>query len=91
MLELGKKSPEAHQRVGQKIGQVCDLAIFLDNEEINNLSQGIKQIKPSKNMIFQENNPDKILNIISQHIKKPAVILFESRGAERVIDRLKNL
>lgn len=43
MIELGKKSAEAHKRVGKKAAEVCDLVIFTTTDFFSDFLAGAKQ------------------------------------------------
>ena len=89
LLELGEKSRDSHQEIGEKISEICTHAIFLDKDQKSNLEIGIKTIK-SNLKIYYENEKSKILDIIEKEIGYNSVILFESRGTESVMKILLN-
>ncbi len=40
LIELGKKSVEIHEKIGNKIGEVCDLAIITSKDRFEDLKRG---------------------------------------------------
>lgn len=88
LRELGKAAADAHEKIGEKIGEVCDMAIFLEDDFKENLQKGFVKAENSKCRIYYENDQKKILEIVSEELGDDAVILFESRGAERVMEAL---
>ena len=87
LIELGKASKEVHQRIGQKIGEVCDLAIITTKERINELRDGAveKGMRP-ENLLYNE-NPEFIFEKVKSTTNTGDVVLLESR----VPSELKNL
>ena len=41
LIELGKKSPEVHEKIGEKIGQICDLAIITTKDYLRDIEKGV--------------------------------------------------
>ena len=79
LIELGKVSKEVHQKIGRKIGQVCNLAIITTGEYFKDIKKsaienGIKK----ENILFLENSKE-ILKKIRSFSGKDDVILLESR------------
>jgi len=61
LIELGKASKEVHKRIGQKIGEVCDLAIITTRERFEDIKGGaIKK----ENILFIENSKEILEKII---------------------------
>jgi len=92
LIELGPASKEVHQRIGQKIAEVCDLAIITTKERFKE----IKEIAGDK-VIFLE-NPKEIFEKIkdfylpsedlARESQEENVILLESRVPREVIKLL---
>ncbi len=81
LIELGSSSKEAHQRMGKKIGQVCDLAIITTKERFKEIKQG------APNALFME-NPKEILEKIKSFCKEGDIVLLESRVPNQLIKQL---
>lgn len=73
LIELGKASKEVHRRIGQKIGEVCDLAIITTKDRFKEIQEGA-----SKKALFLE-NPKEIFEKIKSFCKEGDIILLESR------------
>jgi len=85
LIELGAASIEAHKKIGEKIGQVCDLAIIATEERFKDIKKGaIKSGMPAENILFIE-NPRAIFEKIKAFAKAEDVVLLESRVPERLI------
>jgi len=88
LIELGKASREVHKRIGQKIAEVCHLAIITTKERFQDITRaGIEKGMPSGNILFIE-NPKKIFEKIKSFCEKGDVILLESRVPAELIKQL---
>ncbi len=89
MLELGDNSDDEHQRVARRIAKVCDFAVFTSEDFERQLKSGLQKMGKSS-YAFISDDQDSILALlkkkISQHQK--VIVLFESRGAEKVMKTL---
>jgi len=99
LIELGSSSIEVHKRIGQKIGEVCDLSIITTKERFKEIREG------APNALFIE-NPKEILEKIKNFCQevdeaKPHlpprsaslrsvgdVVLLESRVPRELMKRL---
>lgn len=89
LIELGRASKEIHYKIGQKIGQVCDLAIITTQERFKEIKEGaIEKGMCPKNIFFIE-NPKKIFEKIKSFSKEGDVILLEGRISPQIIDFFK--
>jgi UDP-N-acetylmuramoyl-tripeptide--D-alanyl-D-alanine ligase len=88
LIELGKASKEVHKRIGQKIAEVCHLAIITTKERFQDITEGtIEKGMPRENILFIE-NPKKIFKKIKNFCQPGDVILLESRVPETLIKQL---
>ncbi len=88
LIELGKKSASIHEKIGQKIGKVCDMAIITTKENFENIKKGARYSGMSeKNIRFAE-NPDDIYTIITLQCKKNDAVLLEGRVPQKLINLL---
>ncbi|MFA5743165.1 MAG: UDP-N-acetylmuramoyl-tripeptide--D-alanyl-D-alanine ligase [Candidatus Paceibacterota bacterium] len=85
LIELGPAIKEAHQKIGEKIGQVCDLAIITSRDGLKEVKIGAlnKGLKPDR--IFYSENPQKIVEIIKKETQKGDTVLLEGRVPEGVL------
>lgn len=88
LIELGGKSAEIHERIGKKIGEMCDLAIITTREMFKEIKKGaIASGMKEKNIVFCE-NPEEILTRISIFCAKGDAVLLEGRVPEKLISKL---
>ncbi|MCK4781531.1 hypothetical protein KAS79_01215 [Candidatus Parcubacteria bacterium] len=90
LIELGKAAEQVHQEIGEKIGEVCDLAIITTKECYNNMKESaIKSGMSEQNILFLE-NPKQIFEKINSFSQKGDIILLESRVPKKLIKELKD-
>lgn len=84
IIELGKKSEEIHQRIWQKVNESFHKAYVIqkDNKDI--------QKKYTKCHFIFEKNFDKISQEVEKEVEEKTVVLFESRGAGVVMQKILN-
>ena len=82
LIELGSASQEVHKRIGQKIGQVCDLAIITTKDKFKKIKEGA-----GEKAVFIE-NPKEIFEKIKNFCEADDVILLEGRIPNEVIKLL---
>ncbi|MFA5169737.1 MAG: Mur ligase family protein [Candidatus Paceibacterota bacterium] len=82
LIELGFDGRKAHQEIGKKIGEVCDLAIITSKDYLKDLRRG-----GAKNVVFMDNG-EKIFKKICSFAKEGDVVLLESRVPLKLIDKL---
>lgn len=84
LIELGSSSQEVHQKIGEKINEVCDLAIITTKECLKDVKG---KTKPDQ-VLFTE-DPRDILNKVREFSDKEDVILLESRVPKKLLNLLK--
>ncbi len=82
LIELGKVSKEVHRRIGNKIGEVCDLAIITTKDRFKEIKEGA-----GEKAVFME-NPKEILEKIKSFCKEGDAVLLESRVPGYLIKEL---
>jgi len=101
LIELGKASKEVHKRIGQKIGEVCDLAIITTKERFKEIKEGAIEngLQPShhhpaeggplskENILFLQ-NPNEIYNLIKNFNGPNDIILLEGRVSKEIFDKI---
>ena len=90
LIELGKKSAEIHQKIGRKIGEVCDLAIITSKDYFNDIERGVNEA--SKNNITKCllcDKPQDIYSMITLFCKEGDAVLLEGRVPAGLINLLK--
>jgi len=84
LIELGKKSKEIHKKIGQKIGEVCHLAIITTKERFKEIKEGAMEKGMAKENIFFIENPKEIFEKIKNFNQKEDVILLEGRISKEI-------
>ncbi len=88
LIELGQASKKIHKRIGQKIAEVCDLAIITTKERFKEIKDGVlERGAKEENILFIE-NPKKIFERIKSFCRSGDVILLESRVPAELIKEL---
>jgi len=90
LIELGQASNEIHKRIGQKIGQVCDLAIITSQDKFREIKAGAEEkgMKP-ENIFFLE-KPENIIKKIESFCQKEDILLLEGRLPKELINYFLN-
>lgn len=95
ILELGEDSHSLHENYGEFIGQHVDYAFFTDPHFSSFLSDGALRSGLTRQDIFETEDQNALMDLIndllSRHPTERFVFLFESRGAERTLEMLKDL
>jgi len=81
LIELGPASKEIHKRIGQKIAEVCDLAIITTKDRFKEIKEG------APNAVFLENSKE-IFDKIKSFCKEGDTVLLESRVPNQLISSL---
>ncbi|MDF1497856.1 MAG: Mur ligase family protein [Patescibacteria group bacterium] len=80
IIELGKESDKVHEKLFERIGEVCDVAYIMGNK---------KQKSRNKNdcKFVLEKDFGKVAEMVKNNLNKNTVVLFESRGAGVVMGK----
>ena len=89
LIELGPASFELHVTMGQKIGEVCDMAFITTQDEFPALLKGAKEKGMKEKDIFLLENPKVIAEKILAVVKKGDVVLLEGRVPSLVLQLLE--
>ncbi len=88
LIELGNTAKHIHQKIGGKIGEICDLAIITTKEYFDEIkNSAVESGMDKKNILFIE-NPETILKKIKTFCRVGDIILLESRAPKKVIKNL---
>lgn len=82
LIELGRASKEVHKRIGQKIGEVCNLAIITTKERFEEIKEGA-----GDKALFIE-NPKEIFEKLKSFCNPGDIVLLESRVPSQLISLL---
>jgi len=89
LIELGKRSSEIHEKIGEKIGRVCDMAIITGNEKFAEIRKGALWAGMKEKNIIVQDNPEEIHSMITLFCKSGDAVLLEGRVPQKLIDLLK--
>ncbi len=80
LIELGPAAKQVHQRIGRKIGEICDLAIITTKDWFEEIKKSAIEagMKP-ENTIFSEDK-ERIITALKPFLKLESVILLQGRG-----------
>jgi len=88
LIELGDAAKKVHQKIGQKIGKVCDLAIICTKDYFKEIKEkAVKNGMQPENILFLENS-EEIFAKIKSFCQKGDLILLESRVPKKLIELL---
>ncbi|MFC1663937.1 Mur ligase family protein [Patescibacteria group bacterium] len=88
LIELGKASKKVHQRIGRKIGEVCDLAIITEKECYDDIKKAAVEYGMKEKAVLFLQKPNDIFEKIKYFNGKEDVILLESRISKELIDKM---
>ncbi|MDP2930824.1 MAG: UDP-N-acetylmuramoyl-tripeptide--D-alanyl-D-alanine ligase, partial [bacterium] len=90
LIELGPVAKKAHQKIGRKIGEICDLAIITTKDWFEEIKKSAIEagIDP-ENIIFSENLKG-ILEKIKPFLQPENVILLEGRLPKELLKIILN-
>lgn len=85
MIELGKRSQELHQRIGERIAMVAqELVIFSSASE-----EELKGATENRIQVAVKNSADDLCGYIKELKNQKAVVLIENRVPEIIINEIK--
>jgi len=89
LIELGKESKNVHQKIGSRIGEVCDSAVITTKEHFKDIKEKAveKGINP-ENILFLE-KPEDIFAKVRNFSGKEDIVLLESRVPRKLLNFLK--
>jgi len=88
LIELGGAAPEVHQRIGEKIAEVCDLAVFTTEDYFKEVRQAALANGMNNNQISLIKNPKQAFERVEGYTGEEDIILLESRVPELLKERL---
>ncbi len=92
LIELGKASKEVHKAIGEKIAEVCDLAIITTSDRFEDIKDGTEAGLRSgevrlQDILFLENSKD-IADMIKHTVSLNDVVLLEGRVPQALLSYL---
>ena len=88
LIELGNMAEDIHQKIGEKIGEVCDLAIITTKEFFKDIKVGAEKKRMNSEKILFLEKPIEIFEKIKNFTEKEDVILLESRVPKGLLNLL---
>ncbi len=88
LIELGELTREVHKRIGEKIGEVCDLAVITTRDYFKELKAGAQKSGMPDDKILLVEKPKQIFEIIKNFCSAGDVILLESRVPQTLVKML---
>ncbi len=89
LIELGGESKKIHQKIGEKIGKVCDSAYITTKERFGQIKKAALKAGMNKKEILFLSNPYRIFEKIKVFRGKEDIILLEGRVSNKLLDLLK--
>lgn len=89
LIELGQSAKRVHLKIGERIGEICDLAIITSRDYFEQIKKGaMNKGMDEKQILFLE-KPKEIFDKIKDDCSSETVILLESRVPQRLFDYLE--
>jgi UDP-N-acetylmuramoyl-tripeptide--D-alanyl-D-alanine ligase len=85
LIELGSAAAEIHRKIGEKIAQVCDLAVITTKEMFEEIKKASvdRGMKP-ESIVFLE-KPQEILEKVNDFKNENDIILLEGRMSKEIL------
>lgn len=80
LIELGEKSSQVHEKIGRKIGQVCDLAIITTKDKFKEIERGFNETAGTDILRRSDGSVAKCLLCDKTHDIYSLVTLFCTSG-----------
>lgn len=78
MVELGELEDIEHEKFGEHIARVCDIAILIGKKKTRSIYRGIKRYNFDDNNLFVVNSLDEATKTLARLTKTNDVVLFEN-------------
>ncbi|MDP2640941.1 MAG: UDP-N-acetylmuramoyl-tripeptide--D-alanyl-D-alanine ligase [Candidatus Yanofskybacteria bacterium] len=91
LIELGEASADVHQNIGEKIGEVCSLAIVTTADHFNELKAGAIKAGMTEKSVIMSANPQAILERLKSLRGPEDIILLEGGKESATQTELKRL
>lgn len=88
LIELGKKSSEIHEKIGRKIGHVCDMTIITTKDKFKEIKDGAIAAGMAEKQIILCDKPQDIFSLITLFAKVGDAVLLEGRVPSQLINLL---
>ncbi len=88
LIELGKESGRLHEKIGRRIGEVCDIAIITSKDNFNDIQKGVVEAGKKPESIVLCDRADDIYSILTLSCKSGDAVLLEGRVPGRLLKLL---
>jgi UDP-N-acetylmuramoyl-tripeptide--D-alanyl-D-alanine ligase len=88
LIELGPAAEKVHKRIGEKIAEICDLAIIVTKDYFKELKEAVLKKGMTQDKIVFLEKPEKIIEKLNNFLQPEDVVLFEGRVPRRIIESL---
>jgi UDP-N-acetylmuramyl pentapeptide synthase len=88
LMELDTASKSVHERIGDKIAEVCELAVITTKDCFKHVKFGATENKMNPDKIIFEDRPEKISEKVKEFNQENDIILLEGRLAKEITEVL---
>jgi len=88
LIELGERAGQIHEKIGKKIGRVCDMAIITSKDYFKEIKEGAVAGGMEEKKILLLENPQNISASIMLYAKSGDVVLLEGRVPVKLLNLL---
>ncbi len=88
LIELGEAAPEVHRRIGKKMAEVCDLAVFTTGDYFGEARETALKNGMNNNQIPLIKDPQQAFERVEDFDSDEDIILLESRVPEFLKEKL---
>lgn len=88
LIELGKQSSSVHEKIGRKIGEVCDMAIITSKDNFRDIKKGILEAGKKPESVVLCDRTDDIYSMLTLYCKSGDAVLLEGRVPGRLLKLL---
>ncbi|MCX6720235.1 MAG: UDP-N-acetylmuramoyl-tripeptide--D-alanyl-D-alanine ligase [Candidatus Staskawiczbacteria bacterium] len=88
LIELGEKSSQIHEKIGEKIGEICDLAIITNKDKFAEIERGFNKTKRETGKCILIENSQDIYSLVTIFCKSGDAVLLEGRVPAELINLL---
>ena len=90
LIELAQSSSRNHVMIGEKIGEVCDLAIITTGDKFREIKEGASRKGMKEDSLMFIESPEKIYEKIKDSVGAGDVVILEGRLPIKLTKLLKN-
>ena len=88
LIELGKAAKETHQKIGQKISEICDMVIVTTKDHFQEIGEEFIRGGGNEQKALYTEDPKEIINILREFCDPGDIVLLEGRVPNALMDYL---